>query len=165
MDVNKISIEKKCQTVNEILNHTLLVVECARILGEKLVEEDEENFYFHKQLLQRCLKHDNTKFNHYEFFYIHFGGENEKKEGLKIHRQTNKHHGLYWPTHNHMDKISIGEMVCDWKARSVQFGNDLNKFFVGYKRNHNIKDSGLFSQTASKYVDILQNIKIKNNYV
>ena len=48
--------------------------------------------------------------------------------GIRHHAETNPHHPEYWHGIENMPKVYIAEMVCDWYARSNEFGSDLREW-------------------------------------
>lgn len=47
------------------------------------------------------------------------------QSAVNQHVNANKHHPEYWGSINVMPDIYIAEMVCDWLARSQEFGTDV----------------------------------------
>ena len=95
-----------------------------------------------KSLLKRSVLHDNSKFTNEEelrsFAEIINDQQSLKdyskslsplsKEYLKLHYKNNSHHPEHFSSPADMSKLDVMEMVCDWHARSVQYGTDLLKF-------------------------------------
>ena len=49
-------------------------------------------------------------------------------EILENHWKNNRHHPEHFPNVNDMKEHDIAEMVCDWSARSIQYGTNLMEF-------------------------------------
>lgn len=124
------SVEQDLQDkrLKALLRHVDNVrMNCLR-LGEILIEDPKIGFG--KDLIALGYIHDNSKFHGIEWEYLHsdmFGGEHSDKLALAIkqHTTTNPHHPEYWGSIHDMPEIYVAEMVCDWAARSSEFGNDL----------------------------------------
>jgi hypothetical protein len=73
------------------------------------------------------------------------------------HVQTNPHHPEYWSGGiDTMPRLYKAEMVCDWHARSSEFGTDLREWAKGkavrkYKMNH----SGRTYKEIKELLDLL----------
>ena len=48
------------------------------------------------------------------------------------HRRVNEHHPEYWGGIDNMPELFVAEMVCDWYARSQEFGTDLREWIRGH---------------------------------
>lgn len=75
------------------------------------------------------MLHDNSKFRGGEWEYLNDVTKNSKPELfdaiVKEHCESNPHHPEYWGNIQSMPTVYLAEMVCDWKARSDEFGTDL----------------------------------------
>lgn len=85
-----------------------------------------------RRLGQRLLKlgqvHDASKIlNLTEFKYLRddYLGKPEFAAALLSHQTTNLHHPEAWHGIEEMPRVYVAEMVCDWKARSGEFGSDV----------------------------------------
>src|SRR5450755_1045681 len=80
------------------------------------------------------LVHDASKFHGIEWEYLHKTGEvpaDRLQLAVEHHRRTNEHHPEYWGGIDNMPEIFVAEMVCDWYARSQEFGTDLRVWIRG----------------------------------
>lgn len=100
--------------------------ECG-LLGERLIEQGKHEFA--RRLVANSMLHDNSKFHGIEWECLSEAAREEKPEQFKAavlqHQATNPHHPEYWGGIDNMPSVYIAEMVCDWKARSDEFGTDL----------------------------------------
>lgn len=96
-------------------------------LAEGLIDEGRGNLA--RKLIANSLKHDSSKFHGIEWECLRTEVKESEPErfsmALKQHNNSNPHHPEYWDHINNMPKIYIAEMVCDWWARSTEFGSDL----------------------------------------
>ena len=110
-----------------LVRHIRNVQDECELLAERLIEQGRSEFA--RMLVANSMIHDNSKMRGIEWDYLN---ENTKEENsvafklsVKQHYQSNSHHPEYWGGINKMPEIYIAEMVCDWKARSAEFGTDL----------------------------------------
>jgi len=141
-----------------LLRHIDNVNKNCQILGEKLIEKGEINLGH--RLIANGLIHDNSKFYGIEWEHLHSDVKetNTSKfaEAVKNHTVTNTHHPEYWGGVENMPPVFVAEMVCDWAARSSEFGNDLRDWI----KSHATKKYGMTVQskpykTIKRFVDLL----------
>ena len=114
-----------------LLRHIDNVRKNCQVLGERLIEKGE--LKLGHRLIANGQLHDNSKFHGVEWEYLHGDvKENNPKafEGATYqHIHTNGHHPEYWEGGIHkMPRVYLAELVCDWAARSAEFGNDLREW-------------------------------------
>jgi hypothetical protein len=92
------------------------------------------------ELARRCSMHDHSKFemDEVEMFIKMLDGSDgsnpngilteEQRELIEMHWKRNRHHPEFFSDCNRMNEIDILEMVCDWYARSLQFGSSYFEF-------------------------------------
>lgn len=93
------------------------------------------------EIIKRGWVHDNSKFTQDELKQLvcindnhasmrHAGSQlpEHMKAYLALHYQHNTHHPEHWEDVSQMPEMDVVEMVCDWHARSTQFGTDLIEF-------------------------------------
>lgn len=114
--------------LSALLRHIGHVRENCETLGQRLIDKGRTEFGI--ELIARGQIHDNSKFYGIEWLYLHGDVKEHNKEMFKEaalhHTQNNDHHPEYWGSIHSMDEICIYEMVCDWSARSSEFGNDVH---------------------------------------
>jgi hypothetical protein len=120
---------REIDKIHALIRHITNVQQNCLILGEKLMERGE--FMFAKMLIARGFRHDNTKFFGSE--WDNLVTDNPDKDKLKLaidqHNTTNEHHPESWDKGIHgMPRIALAELVCDFKARSSEFGTDLREY-------------------------------------
>lgn len=112
-----------------LLRHIENVRQGCLLLGSRLIEQGEKDFGHN--LIANGYIHDNSKFHGIEWHYLHpdvFQSSERPKEldlAIEQHVTTNPHHPEFWHSIHNMPRIYVAEMVCDWSARSHEFGNDL----------------------------------------
>lgn len=92
---------------------------------------ENENLQFALQLIQRGRRHDISKLNLIEFTELLDSSHPNFHQRLLYHRTHNDHHPEYWKggiKAMHVSPVVVAEMVCDWKARSEEFGSDLDSW-------------------------------------
>jgi len=119
------SSEKRLEV---LLRHVNNVQDNCLRLGELFIEKGKEEFGV--QLIMNGRIHDSSKFCGIE--WEHFNSESKEKnpELFKAawlqHVKTNPHHPEYWQGGiKSMPDIYVAEMVCDWYARSMEFGDNI----------------------------------------
>jgi len=103
-----------------------MVQENCELLADRMIEEGRVEFG--RILLANAQIHDASKWHGVEWLYLHQGPDVPRdKIELAVcqHQKTNPHHPEYWGGLEQMPEIYIAEMVCDWCARSQEFGKDL----------------------------------------
>lgn len=156
---------KENQYREYIDTHIMNVAKCFEIYGDKLcialgLDRDE--------LIDNVLEHDKSKYSNPEFhlyrqfFYPEDGKEKSKNlfdVGWLFHQNSNPHHPEFWVVRdNHdtkilnMPNLYIAEMLLDWAAMGLVFGNSA---FEYYKEKGKEKP---FSDKTRKIVDDIINI-------
>jgi len=123
---NDALILKTFEGIDHLLRHIQNVSSNCTILGKKLIEKGE--FEFGNTLIANGLIHDNSKFFGIEYEYLNSSDTEKQRLAIYQHNRTNRHHPEYWGSIKNMPKIFVAEMVCDWKARSNEFGTDLREW-------------------------------------
>lgn len=99
-------------------------------------------------LARRCSLHDHSKFDDDEikqFIQLPIEEYNKKTSRepltqeqmkcLETHWKKNRHHPEFFSNPDNMSEIDIMEMVCDWFARSMQYGDDFMYYANVIARN------------------------------
>lgn len=119
------------ELLNSVIRHIKNVQDNCIILGEKLIANGSS--LLGRKLIYNGFRHDISKLVGIEWEYLKYTNikrlNKEKmtnfKASLQQHQMTNEHHPEYWGGIKFMPDIAIAEMVCDWKARSEEFGTSL----------------------------------------
>lgn len=117
--------------LDNLRRHIERVRDACELLGRRLIQRGRDQFG--RMLIARGHAHDVSKFYGIEWDYLHVGSEVPSELQLlaiEHHRQTNDHHPEYWGGMDSMPEIAVAEMVCDWYARSQEFGTDLRAWIV-----------------------------------
>ena len=80
-----------------------------------------------RNLIANGQIHDNSKFKGIEFDHL-FYSDPLLPEVVKHHQSINPHHPEYWGSIHNMPKVYVAEMVCDWYARSTEFGTGIREW-------------------------------------
>jgi hypothetical protein len=114
------------QHIDNLVRHIGLVREACLLLGKRLMARGRQDFG--RLLIARGHVHDASKFHGIEWDYLHAGQEvppQMLEVAIRQHTLTNPHHPEYWGGFANMPEIAIAELVCDWFARSQEFGTSL----------------------------------------
>jgi hypothetical protein len=125
------------EKIESLLRHIRNVQDNCELLGKKLIEnylkldkraqKKSNDLHIGKQLIANSREHDKSKF--YGIEWEHLGkGDPFLGKAVIQHNRSNPHHPEYWGDIHQMPDVYIAEMVCDWKARSSEFGTDLKEF-------------------------------------
>jgi hypothetical protein len=113
--------------LDTLLRHIHNVQSNCQLLADRLIEKGEADFA--KTLIANGLIHDNSKFYGIEWEYLHQDVKESNPEAFllasKQHVSINPHHPEYWLHISNVPRIYVAEMICDWSARSSEFGSDL----------------------------------------
>lgn len=157
-DIAPISEElKKYKQLEAIIRHKKLVIDACEILGKRLIERGNGDEFNGRKLIANSYLHDHSKFSGVEWKSLIPDDDNEKlKESLHQHVDTNEHHPECWGGINNMPKIYIAEMVCDWFARSTEFGTDLRAWIKDKAvPKYDMSPQGKAYKTIKDFVDLL----------
>lgn len=145
------------EKVDQLLKHTKNVRENCELLGKKFIEQGKLQLGL--ALIARGQIHDASKWGGIEWEFLDPTGTN--KVGLKNavlhHTKTNSHHPEFWPKGiQEMPELDLCELVCDWKARSTEFANDLREWINGkaLKKFGFTKESDTYKKIMT-YVDMV----------
>ncbi|MDP6584760.1 MAG: DUF5662 family protein, partial [Anaerolineales bacterium] len=141
-----------------LVRHITHVQQSCSLLGERLVSEGERGIG-HK-LIANGFIHDNSKFHGIEWLYLHddvLASDPELfKAALIQHTSLNPHHPEHWNGIEQMPRLYMAEMVCDWHARSGEFGADLRTFIKERAtKKFDFSTSGKIYKEIKGLVDLL----------
>ena len=108
-----------------VFNHIQNVQRYCYKLGIKLIKKGE--IELGRNLIANGQIHDNSKYKGIEFDHL-FYSDPLLPEVVKHHQSINPHHPEYWGGIKNMPKVYIAEMVCDWYARSTEFGSGIREW-------------------------------------
>jgi hypothetical protein len=153
--------EKTMEKIRGITRHMRNVEDNCLLLGEKLIMNGE--IELGHDLIANGFVHDASKFHGIEWDNMAPGAPT-KEESAKLkmkmavnhHRKINPHHPEYWGEIQKMPRVYVAEMVCDWKARSEEFGSSLKDYIdeVATKRWNFSKDDKTYKEIMV-FVDLL----------
>lgn len=146
------------QKLEELLSHIQKVQEGALRIGKHLIRNGESELG--RTLIANSLVHDQSKFRGIEWDMISTVDSDLDKEirmlAVSQHNRTNKHHPEYWSSIHEMPEIYIAEMVCDWYARSSEFGTDLREWVKeSATKRFNFTTQQKVWKIIKKYIDIV----------
>ena len=108
-----------------VFNHIQNVQRSCYKLGLKLMKQGD--IELGRNLIANGQIHDNSKFKGIEFDHL-FYSDPLLPEVVKHHQSINPHHPEYWGSIHNMPKVYVAEMVCDWYARSTEFGTGIREW-------------------------------------
>lgn len=170
-------LEKLKVMAEDTIKHKKLVLDNCLLMANYLL--DSNKITLATELLKRGCEHDNSKFDTVEFrklSQILKGREcftnaatqltPEEAKAIKEHWKKNRHHPEYFDTFSEMSELDMLEMVCDWFARSLQYGTDFIPFIEERQLNRFHFEQKQFDKIL-KYCRILEdcyNKQLKEDY-
>lgn len=141
--------------LDNLIRHIDLVRNACVFLGKRLIKQGRKDFG--RLLIAKGFQHDISKFYGIEWKYLHAGNDIPKQQldfAIEQHVHTNSHHPEYWGSINNMPEIALAEMVCDWYARSQEFGTSLMSWYIDNAiERYEINEST--QNTITKYINTL----------
>lgn len=113
------------EKIEMVFNHIQNVQRNCYRLGLRLIKAGE--IELGRNLISNGQVHDNSKFKGIEFDHL-FYGDPLLPEVVKHHQSVNPHHPEYWGGIHNMPRVYVAEMVCDWFARSNEFGSGIKEW-------------------------------------
>lgn len=165
--------ETKRKRIQEHVNDTLIHKQCLINSCVKMINclydcgRDDDAL----ALAKRCSLHDHSKLQTEEIDSFvclpkedHDGKPNgiltdEQRKYIEIHWKKNRHHPEFHDDYHQMSEIDIIEMVCDWHARSKQFGNVMS--LVEFLNDTQMKRFGFDAELYERilvYCEIFDNL-------
>lgn len=117
--------------LDNLIRHIELVRGATTLLGKRLIAKGR--IEFGRLLIAKGFEHDITKFYGIEWEYLHAGNDIPREQlalAVKQHVSVNSHHPEYWGGFENMPELAIAELVCDWYARSQEFGTCLRDWII-----------------------------------
>lgn len=143
--------------LHSVLRHIENVRDNCHLLGDRLVQKGEKDLGI--DLIGLGLNHDVSKIhNRLEFKYLRniLKGTPEFELAAECHITSNAHHPEYWRDIKEMPRLYIAEMVCDWKSRSEEFGNDVREWIKDKaSKKFGFSLSGQVYKDIKMFLDIL----------
>lgn len=151
------------QHLDNLVRHIDLVREACLLLGKRLMEQGRKDFG--RNIIARGFKHDVSKFFGIEWDYLHAGRDVPKEQlelAIRQHTRTNDHHPEFHGGINNMAEEPIAEMVCDWYARSQEFGTSLRDWI---KQNAIDKFGISLESQQYKWINQFVDILLEDHFV
>lgn len=149
------TVSKEQEQLIHLMRHIRKVQDACELLAGKLLKKGEIDFA--RKLIACGLTHDNSKFYGVEWENLITSNKPELlKFAVHHHQQTNKHHPEHWGSIDDMPRLHLAEMVCDWYARSNEFGTDLWQWVKeDAVVKYNISLQGKTYKTIKEFIDLL----------
>lgn len=138
--------ERMLFQLEDLIEHKRQVLASCKKMAEFLIKEG--NYDHAKDLIKRAAYHDNSKLEEDEFGkFLELKIKDRaftnaktilndyEKERIAVHWKKNPHHPEYYESPEQMTTLDRMEMVCDWHARSRQYGTDLLEFAETRQKN------------------------------
>lgn len=146
-------IEETIKRVEKIFRHTRIVQDNCYFLGIKLIKLGFIDLGV--KLISNGQIHDNSKFKGIEFDHL-FEGDSILHIAVHHHASTNPHHPEYFNTIHDVPEVFICEMICDWSARSSEFGTDVRQWIADRAtKKYNFKMEDEIGKKIIYYLDLL----------
>lgn len=168
-----IDISRVLIMLNDNILHKKIVLDKCLLLAEYFINNG--NMDLGLNLIRRGVSHDNSKFSKDEFDkLVNITTSNSEKcfrdasvslsekerKAIEHHWKSNRHHPEYFNNSDDMTELDIIEMVCDWAARSEQYGTELLDFVQERQRNRFNFSEGLYAK-VEMYCRLI--VKLSNN--
>lgn len=145
--------------LKRLQRHVEHVWEAASILAENLILAGQMDLAH--DLLANAHVHDASKFKGIEWLYLH--DEVKDTDPVKFqmafqqHVSTNLHHPESWNGGiNEMPSVYVAEMVCDWKARSSEFGSSMRDWVIkSATEKYGFQMESEVGLEISRYIDMV----------
>lgn len=149
-------VEEKIELV---FNHIQNVQRSTYKLGLRLIKKGE--IELGRNLISNGQIHDNSKFKGIEFDHL-FYGDPLLPEVVKHHQSVNPHHPEYWGSIHDMPRVYVAEMVCDWYARSCEFGTGLRDWILNTAmEKYGFNDTSPVYDTIQEMLSLLLDAQFK----
>ncbi len=150
-------IESVLERVDKIVQHIRRVQDNCILLGEKLIEGGEIDLG--RQLIQRGLLHDSSKFDVVEFEHLNMDDVEDArfKIALKQHQTKNAHHPeFHLGGIKEMNELDLAEFTCDVLARSQQMGTNIKEWLdeTALEKYNFTKNSNVY-KSIKRYLQFL----------
>lgn len=141
------------QKIELVFNHIQNVQRSTYKLGLNLIKNGEVELG--RILISNGQIHDNSKFKGIEFEHL-YSGDPLLPEVVKHHQSINPHHPEYWGSIHDMPRVYVAEMVCDWYARSCEFGTGLRDWIKNSAmKKYNFTESDQIYVTIEEMLSLL----------
>ncbi len=147
------------EKIEKVLEHIQNVQRNCYKLGIKIIKSGD--IELGRNLIANGQIHDNSKFKGIEFDHLFFG-DPLLSDVVRHHSSTNLHHPEHWGTIHEMPKVYIAEMVCDWAARSSEFGSDLRKWVYD---ESTVKFKYQMTDKVGEYVEFFLNLLLDKPFI
>lgn len=150
--------------LEKLAKHIYHVQESATLLAEHCITQGHTDFGI--ALLQNAACHDNSKYSGIELRYLVLD-ETEDETLLRVaidhHNKSNLHHPEAWIGGiKEMSQLYVSEMVCDWKARSTEFGTDLRGWITdSATEKFGFKKGDRVFKDIQRYLKIILDVPFK----
>ena len=156
--------EEDLKHLDSVLEHIETVQKYMKKIAKILLEQGDASLY--RELYAAAQIHDNSKIsNEIEFLYLRSSTKEKDPEkffmALKCHQSNNSHHIEYHQCVSDMTDVQLIEMICDWRARSVEQNTNILDWVKEFCKIHNISKQGKDWKRIKKYINMLIEEKFK----
>lgn len=142
----------KLDKLIKLMRHIENVKSNALLIAEKIWAEKPD---MARQLIANAYIHDNSKFYGIEWEALVVGDDKLLEKAIAQHHENNPHHPEYYQSICEMPEVYLIECVCDWKARSEEFGTDMKSWLDKICEKYNIGKSSKTFKLIKKYAEML----------
>lgn len=136
----------------KLMRHINNVRENCILIAEKIYDEKPE---LARTLIAHAYIHDNSKFYGIEWEAFSEGEDKLLKLAIDQHHENNPHHPEHYNSICEMPEVYLIECVCDWKARSEEFGTDMEGWLDKVCQKYEIGKTSKTFKTIKKYYSML----------
>lgn len=153
-------LDKLKEMAEDTVTHKKLVLDNCLLISRYLLSK--RRIELATKLMSRGCEHDNSKFEPEEFRRMAqilngrqcFTDANvqlspEEVKAIKHHWEGNRHHPEFFDNSDDMTELDVIEMVCDWFARSIQYGTDFIPFVKERQENR-------FKFSKKKFAEVMK---------
>ena len=153
-EIDSSTKDEYLRKIHSITRHIKNVQDNGLLLAERLIEEGE--FELGRRLVQRCFRHDNSKFGGVEWEYLDDPKHPFFNEAVFQHHSSNSHHIEYFLNEKEMQDVDIAEMACDLCARGGEMGAGVREFIKGpFCKKHKFSLQSLFYKRLKYFTDLI----------
>lgn len=155
LEITSLTPDEVLERVDAVLRHQDNVREGCELLGRRLIKDGEIELGV--DLIRNGREHDNSKLRGIEFIGLTQDKDSDLlKFAIAHHQQVNAHHPEYWHGIDNVPELFLAEMVCDWRARSIEFGSSLRDWIKNHAlEKFKIPANGKTCKKIKEFVDLL----------
>lgn len=170
-NLNRVKVEKM---LDDVIEHKKYVLDVCHVFGKFLIKSGFCDIGL--ELIKRAIVHDNSKLDEDEFIRLvmilnsdecfknaDYELSDVEISAIKHHWEHNSHHPEYHKSYLDMTELDIMEMVCDWFARSLQYGTNFLLFVTERQKDRFKFPEDMFIRILNLCI-VVQEVYKNNGY-